>query len=154
MSSTQQGALQLLGRAARLAASHGGKDGALAAAKQQPGAPRRLMSSLDKPGGRYTPNIYGKEAPKDRSFGFIVNNPFIDAWAYRRDKLEKEWSWTLKNTFEFTWFVLGGFGAAYWLSLWSLNNSDRRSHYPQRAWMIEGQMNPKAWVVPDERDFY
>lgn len=100
--------------------------------------------------GRYTPGIYGKTKPMDRSYEWVAKNPYIEAWFYRRDNLEKEFLWNLRNTFEAFWF-LGGVGVGfYYLSDFCFRHADRRSGYPRRTPFGD----ESGMILPDEREFY
>lgn len=102
------------------------------------------------PDGRYTPGIFGRTKPVDRSHQWIPKNPYIEAWYYRRDHFEQEFVWNLRTTFEAVWF-LGGFSLGlYYLSEWCMRQADRRSGYPRRALLTD----ETGLVLPDERDFY
>ncbi|GIL47961.1 hypothetical protein Vafri_4686 [Volvox africanus] len=102
------------------------------------------------PDGRYTPGIYSRIKPVDRSYEWVAKNPYIEAWFYRRDRFEKEFAWTFRNTFEAVWF-LGGFSLGfYYLSAFCFRHGDRRSGYPRRT--ILG--DEPGMVLPDEREFY
>ncbi|EFJ48619.1 NADH:ubiquinone oxidoreductase 13 kDa subunit [Volvox carteri f. nagariensis] len=102
------------------------------------------------PDGRYTPGIYSRTKPVDRSYEWVAKNPYIEAWYYRRDHYEKEFAWTLRHTFEAVWF-LGGFSLGFYLlSEFCFRHADRRSGYPRRTVLGD----EPGMVLPDEREFY
>lgn len=67
--------LPRLGQLARLALSEGSPAGS---------------RSYNSVGGRYSPGQFGKEKPFDKAAHWVPKNPYIESWAYRRDKLETE----------------------------------------------------------------
>ncbi|PNH08798.1 hypothetical protein TSOC_004627 [Tetrabaena socialis] len=102
------------------------------------------------PDGRYSPGIFSKAKPVDRSYEWVAKNPYIEAWYYKRDNFEKQFVWDFRSTVEALW-MLGGFTAGfYYLSVFAMRQADRRSGYPRRA--ILG--DEPGVVLVDERDFY
>jgi hypothetical protein len=100
--------------------------------------------------GKYSPGLFSRAKPVDRSTHWIPKNPFIEAWYYRRDNFEKEFVWNFRNAVEGLWFF-GGFTAGfYYLALWCTDHSTRRSGYPKRTF-LSGE---PGFVLPDEREFY
>lgn len=63
--------------------------------------------------GSYTPGLFTRTTPVDRSAQWVAKNPYIEAWYYRRDHFEKEFSWNYRTTIEAVWF-LGGFTAFFY----------------------------------------
>lgn len=100
--------------------------------------------------GKFSPGIFSKKKPLDRSYQWVQKNPFIEAWYYRRDHLEREFVWNFRNTVEAI-YLLGGFTFGfYYLSMFCFRQADRRSGYPKR--MALG--DEPAMILPDEREFY
>lgn len=102
-------------------------------------------------GSRYTPNQYGRTKPMDRSGTWIPKNPFIESWVYRRDKFEKEFSWSARNTFELAYYIGGITVGFYALSVWTTRHSDARNNYPKRE--LLGSASNTGFVLPDEREW-
>ena len=46
------------------------------------------------------PKLFGREAPVDRSASFLPKSPYIEAWVWRRDHMEREFTWNFRNTVE------------------------------------------------------
>ncbi|KAG2494850.1 hypothetical protein HYH03_007090 [Edaphochlamys debaryana] len=122
------------------------------AISKQAGASRGFAAESKPftPDGRYSPNIYGRAKPLDRSNEWMAKNPYIEAWYYRRDRFEKEFAWNFRNTVEAIWFLGGMTFGAYYLSVFCFRQTDRRSGYPTRSIMGD-EPGP---VLVDERDFY
>jgi hypothetical protein len=101
---------------------------------------------------RYSPRQFSKEKPLDTSALWMRKNAFIEAWYWRRDHLEREFSWTARNTFELSYLIVGMTALFYGLSLFGLRSADRQSGYPQRNVLFHPSGN--VFVLPDEREFY
>ena len=100
--------------------------------------------------GKFTLGIFSKKKPLDRSNQWVHKNPYIEAWYYRRDHLEREFVWNFRNTVEAIW-LLGGFTFGfYYLSKFCMRQSDRRSGYTKRQVLGD----EAGMVLPDEREFY
>ncbi len=129
-------ALRALGRMARQAFA---EDSAVV--KQQ----RRGMAD-------YSPAQYGKATPLDRSTTYIPQNPYIEAWVWRRDHFEREFVWNKRTTFEVGYFLFGITAGFYALSVFMVRSSDERSGYKKRTML--GAETDTGFVLPDEREFY
>lgn len=107
--------------------------------------------AVTETGARYTPNQYGRVKPMDRSGTWVPKNPYIEAWVYRRDKFEKEFSWTTRSTFETIYFI-GGMGLCFYvMSVFAQRHSDARNNYPKRN--LLGAESNTGFVLPDEREW-
>lgn len=113
---------------------------------------RRALGSEAPLDGRYSPNQFGRQKPADTSLLWMRKNPYVEALYWRRDHLEREFSWTSRNTFELTYFIGGITALFYGLSVFGLRSADRQSGYPQRNILFHPTNN--AFVNPDEREFY
>mmetsp|Transcript_8544 Transcript_8544/g.21276 ORF Transcript_8544/g.21276 Transcript_8544/m.21276 type:complete len:157 (-) Transcript_8544:418-888(-) len=108
--------------------------------------------AVTETGARYTPNQYGRTKPMDRSGTWVPKNPYIEAWVYRRDKFEKEFSWTNRSTIEALYYIGGLTVGFYALSVWATRHSDARNNYPKRN--LLGAETNTGFVLPDEREWY
>ena len=121
-------------------------EGALQQARRNASSEARYTSS----DGKYSPGMFSRKKPVDRSTEWVHKNPYIEAWYYRRDHFEKEFVWNYRNTIEAVW-LLGGFTAGFWyLSVWCTDHATRRSGYPKRSYFGD----EPGFVLPDEREFY
>ncbi|MEW5302500.1 MAG: hypothetical protein WDW36_005280 [Sanguina aurantia] len=112
---------------------------------------QQVRNTATRP-SRYSPKLYSKDVPVDRGSMVFPSSPFFEAWSYRRDHYEKEFTWNTRNSFEAFYFI-GGFTVAFYaLGEFCLRHSDRRSGTPKRA--LLGQDLAGQFVVPDERDFF
>jgi hypothetical protein len=68
-----------LGRVARLALQENGS--------------KRQMSDA-------SPKLFGREAPVDRASTWMAKNPYVEAQVWRRDHMEREFTWNVRNTVE------------------------------------------------------
>jgi len=100
---------------------------------------------------RYSPRQFDREKPVDASALWWHKSAFVEAWVWRRDNLEREFSWNTRNTFELTYFIGGMTALFYALSIFGLRSADRQSGYPKRSVMFHDATN---FTNPDERDFY
>lgn len=103
-------------------------------------------------GPQYSPKQFSRESPVDRSSTVIPKNPYIEAWAWRRDNLEREFSWNGRHTFEAAYFIVGFSTAVYFMSAWAVRHSDRRSGLPRREMLFSDRGT--TFFLPDEREFY
>lgn len=138
-------ALGVLGRLARQCAAQNGEAAAGSAL-------RRAHTEVS---GRYSPNPFARNVkgaqPWDKSAQYIPKNPYIEAFMFRRDKMEREFSWDFRHTFEAIWFI-GGVAYMFWaFSIFTLRHSDKRSHYPARH-VFSGETG-SGFINPDERDW-
>ena len=102
---------------------------------------------------RYSPKSFSKEKPIDRGSAWVGKNPYVEAWVWRRDHFEREFSWNFRNTVEIAYYVVGISVGFYALSVFCVRSSDARSGYPKRH-MLFAETKDKAFVLPDEREFY
>mmetsp|Transcript_1302 Transcript_1302/g.2094 ORF Transcript_1302/g.2094 Transcript_1302/m.2094 type:complete len:142 (+) Transcript_1302:41-466(+) len=135
--------LQGLGQLARQAMTESSK-----ACGSQSGA----MRSINSASGRYTPNQFSKDRPMDKAAHWVPKNPFIESWAYRRDKFEREFSWSMRNAFELCYFVGGISVGFYALGVWTVRNADTRNGYPERDFLWANSKT--GFRLPDEREWY
>lgn len=101
---------------------------------------------------RYSPKQYSKDAPMDKSGTWIPKNPHIEAWYYRRDRFEREFSWSSRNTFEIAYYLMGVSVGIFYLSKWMMRHNDSRAGYPSREVLFDH--TGTGFVSPDEREFY
>ncbi len=99
----------------------------------------------------YSPKQFSKEKPFDKSAAWVLKNPYIEAWVVRRDKMERELSWTARNTFELSYWVIGVSVALYGFSVFTIRHSDSRNHYPKRDMLLAS--TGTGFLLPDERDW-
>lgn len=139
--------LQSLGQLARQA---------VVAAEQQGGANagKQLMQKRTFYPERYSPRQFSREKPVDTSALWWQKNAYIEALYKRRDTLEKEFSWTGRNTFELSYFIGGLTVLFYGLSLFGIRSADRQSNYPLRNFVGHPSPGQNLFVTPDEREFY
>lgn len=139
----QRNALQCVGRMARQA---------LSAAEEQSGSAFGQQLRQMATESRYSPRIFSREKPVDPSAMWVGKSPYIEALYWRRDHLEREFSWNRRNTFELAYFIGGITALFYGLSLFGIRSADRQSGYPQRNFL--GHPSGNGFVNPDEREFY
>ena len=134
--------LACLGRFARQALAH---------AEHEQGASQLTTKRFFYP-ERYSPRPFAKDKPIDPSALWWHKSAYVEAWVWRRDHLEGEFSWNTRNTFELTYFIGGITALFYALSVFGIRSADRQSGYPKRGILFHAA--DSGFVNPDEREFY
>eukprot|EP00798_Chlamydomonas_sp_ICE-L_P020483 gene20483-27271_t len=113
----------------------------------------QLVRKAHNDAARYSPKLFGKEKPVDRGSTFMPQNAYIEAWVWRRDHFEREFSWTVRNTVEVGYYIVGLTVGFYALAVFAMRQSDSRNGYPKRN-MLFAETKDKAFVLPNELEFY
>lgn len=66
---------------------------------------------------------------------WVPKNPYIESWVHRRNNMENEFTWSLRNTVEVGYYLVGLMGAFYGFGIWTLRSSDAANGYPRRDLM-------------------
>ena len=135
--------LQGLGRMARQT---------LIQTEQEQGSTAQMLTKRFFYPDRYSPRQFAKDKPLDPSALWWHKSAFVEAWYWRRDHLEREFSWNTRNTFELSYFIGGITALFYALSVFGVRSADRQSGYPKRN--ILWHPTDNTFVCPDEREFY
>lgn len=138
-------ALRALSRGLAALAQAGGEG---AACTSTSATSRSLQSEA---ASRYSPTPYARKAPSDVSATWLPKNPYVESWVHRRNKLEREFSWNLRNTVEVGYFLLGLSGAFYGFGLWTMRATDAANGYPRRD--VLGGATGTGFMLPDEREW-
>jgi hypothetical protein len=150
-----RGVLQGLRGLARLtlqeAGSAAGGCQASSAQGSSSGTQTLLRLAHTETGARYSPNQYSRVRPLDRSATWLQKNPYIEALVYRRDKLEREFTWSFRNTLELGYYIGGLTVGFYALAVFTIRQADAANGYPKRDMLFAPSKT--GFYLPDERDW-